>query len=264
MNKKIFLDKVLEYLTYNTGIAIPDKLFEKIELWEELVGKVELDNIPDNVLDNEDKFLRLELINRKLTDGEKLRTIDNTLNSKIKYSNKLALWNGDITTIYADVVVNSITDDRLNDSLNDNDTLNDTIFIRGGMRLRKKCKEVMKGVELGTTEVLVTRAYNIPSDFIIHVVAPQIENELLESQKVELEMCYYNILECARNNMAKVIVLPCIGTGVNKFPKEEAAEIAIKSVQKFLDKYNAEINKIVFDVYDEESFDIYNTLLSGE
>lgn len=263
MDKKIFLDKVLEYLTYNTNITIPDGLSEKVKLWKNLVNKVELDSVPNEILDSEDKFLRLELINRKLTDGDKLRTIDDTLNSKIKYSNKIALWQGDITTIYADVVVNSTTGDMLS-YLKNKDTLNDTIFIRGGMRLRKKCKEVMKGVELGTAEVLITRAYNIPSDFIIHVVAPQVKNDLLESQKVELEMCYSNILECARNNMAKVLVLPCIGTGVNKFPKEKAAEIAIKSVQKFLDKYNAEINKIVFDVYDEENFDIYNTLLSGE
>ncbi len=264
MDKKIVLDKILEYLTCNTNIAIPDKLSEKIELWKKLVRKVDLDSVPDEVLNSEDKFLRLDLINRSLTDGEKLRTIDNTLNSKMIYSNKIALWKGDITTIYADVVVNSTTNDIQISCIEGSDSLNDTIFLRGGMRLRKKCKEIMKGVKLGTTEVLVTRAYNIPSDFIIHVVVPQIKNELLESQKIELEMCYSNILECAKNNMAKVIVLPCLGTGKNKFPKEEAAKIAIKSVQKFLDKYNTEIDKIIFNVYDEESFDIYKAFLSGE
>lgn len=264
MDKKIVLDKVLEYLVQDKSIEIPEELSDKIELWKELVKEVDLSNIPSDVFINEDKFLRLDLINRKLTDGEKVRTIDNTLDSDIKYSTKIALWQGDITTMYADVLVNSTTEDMLGCNLKVEGTLDNAIFTRGGMRLRKKCMEVMQGDKLKVTEVLVTRAYNLPSDFIIHVVTPKVEGELIENKRIELGMSYSNVLECARNNMAKIIVLPCIGTGTNNFPKKEAAMIALKSVEEFLDKYEKEIDKIIFNVYDEENYNIYKELLSGE
>lgn len=264
MDKKIFLDKVLEYLVKDKNIEIPDKLSDKIELWEKLVKEVDYSLVPQDVLTNEDKFLRLDLINRKLTDGEKLRTISDTLDSDIKYCTKIALWKGDITTIYADVLVNSTINDMLGCKENVVGTLDNAIFTHGGMRLRKKCKEVMEGGELNTSEILVTRAYNLPSDFIIHVVTPKVEGEITEENRTELGMCYSNVLECARNNMSKIIVLPCLGTGSNLFPCKEAAMIAIDSVKSFLDKYENEIDKIIFNVYDDENYDIYKDLLSGE
>lgn len=264
MDKKIYLDKILEYLVKEKEIEIPSTLKEKVSLWEELVSKLDVLEIPSEVLTNEDKFLRLDLLNRKLTDGEKLKCIKETLNSDIKYSDKIALWQGDITTIYADVLVNSTTKDMLGCREGTKGTLDNSIFTRSGMRLRLKCRDIMQGEKLNNTEVLVTRAYNLPSDFIIHVVVPCVEGELTEENKIELKMCYLNVLECARNNMAKTIVLPCLGTGTNKYPKEEAAKIAKDAICEFLGKYENEIEKIVIDVYDDESYKIYSELLIGE
>lgn len=264
MDKKVYLDKVLEYLVKGKDIDIPESLEEKIELWEELVAKFDEEEIPSEVLINEDKFLRIELINRMLTDGEKLKTISETLDSSIKYADKLVLWKGDITTIYADVLVNSTTNDMIGCKGGIKGTLDNAIFTRSGMRLRLKCRDVMKGTKLNTTEVLVTRAYNLPSDFIIHVVSPSVVNEIGDEQRIELKMCYLNILECARNNMAKTIVLPCIGTGTNNFPIKEAALIAISAAKEFLNKYEKEIDKIIFNVFDDQAYDVYSKLLVKE
>lgn len=261
MDKKIFLDKVLEYLVKDKNIEIPDKLNDKINLWEELVAKMEETDIPSDVLVNEDKFLRLDLINRKLTDGEKIKPISDTLDSDIKFCTKLSLWKGDITTIYADVLVNSTTKDMLGCREGVKGTLDNSIFTRSGMRLRLKCRDIMKGEKLNNTEVLVTRAYNLPSDFIIHVVVPCIDKEITEENKIELKMCYLNILECVKNNMARTVVLPCLGTGTNGYPKDIAASIAFEAVNEFMDKYENEIDKIIFNVYDDESYDIYSKLL---
>lgn len=261
MDKKIFLDKVLEYLVKDKNMVIPESLDEKVKLWEELVAKLDEKDIPDDVLINEDKFLRLDLINRKLTDGEKIKTISETLDSDIDYCTKISLWKGDITSMYADVLVNSTTKNMLGCMDGIKGTLDNSIFTRSGMRLRLKCRDVMKGGELLTTEVLVTRAYNLPSDFLIHVVVPYVDNNLSEEHKIELKMCYLNVLECARNNMARIIVLPCLGTGTNNFPKDVAANIAVEAVKEFFVKYDKEIDKIIFDVYDDESYDIYAGLL---
>lgn len=264
MDKKIFLDKVLEYLVKDKDIKIPDKLEEKIELWEELVSKIDVYDIPNDVLLNEDKFLRLDLINRKLTDGEKVKTISDTLDSDIKFCTKIALWKGDITTMYADVLVNSTTKDMLGCRQGVRGSLDNSIFTRSGMRLRLKCKDIMHGEELSNTEILVTRAYNLPSDFIIHVVVPCVDGVVTDENKIELKMSYLNVLECVRNNMARIVVLPCLGTGNNGFPKDVAANIAVEAINEFLSKYESEIDKIIIDVFDDESYDIYSKLLIGE
>lgn len=264
MDKKIYLDKVLEYLVDGTDIIVPEALKDKVELWENLVSKLDKKSIPSDVLLNEDKFLRLDLINRKLTDGEKLKTISDTLDSDIDYCTKIALWKGDITTVYADVLVNSTTKNMLGCMEGVKGTLDNAIFTRSGMRLRLKCRDIMQGEELNNTEILVTRAYNLPSDFIIHVVVPCVDDSVSEENKVELKMCYLNVLECVRNNMARTVVLPCLGTGTNGFPKEEAARIAVDAVKEFLIKYENEIDKVIFNVFDDESYDIYAKLLVGE
>ena len=263
MDKKIYLDKVLEFLVKDTGIEIPDSLNDKRKLWKKLVMENNIFDIPNDVLLNEDKFLRLDLINRKLTDAEKLKTIDVTLDSKIAFSNKIALWQGDITTMYADVLVNSTTADVIGCGDYKKGALDSSIFSRSGMRLRLKCKEIMKDEILNTSEILVTRAYNLPSDFIIHVVTPKIIENVTEEQQVELKMCYLNILECAKNNMAKTIVIPCIGTGYNNFPKMLAAEIAIEAVCEFLKANDKEVDKVIFNVFSDDDFDIYCNLLTG-
>ncbi len=264
MDKKIFLDKILEYLVKGKDINVPESLKDKTKLWEELVSNLDNLDIPDDILLNEDKYLRLDLINRKLTDGEKLSTISDTLDSDSKYCTKISLWKGDITTIYADVLVNSTTSDMSVCNKGVIGSLDNTIFTRSGMRLRIKCSDIIKNEGLNNTDILVTRAYNLPSDFIIHVVVPSVEEEVSDENKIELKMCYLNVLECVRNNMARTVVLPCLGTGLNKFPKKEAAKIAIKAVNEFLSKHEKDIDKIIFNVYDDESYDIYKELLLKE
>lgn len=264
MDKKIYLEKVLEYLIDGTDIKIPSSIKDMVSLWEDLVAKMDKNNIPGEVLSNEDKFLRLDLLNRKLTDGEKIKTISETLDSDIDYCTKISLWKGDITTIYADVLVNSTTKDMLGCREGKKGTLDNSIFTRSGMRLRLKCRDIMQGEKLNNTEILVTRAYNLPSDFIIHVVVPCIDGEITEENRIELKMSYLNVLECVKNNMARTVVLPCLGTGTNGFPKDIAATIAVDAVKEFLLKYKDEIDKVIFNVFDDESYDIYAKLLISE
>lgn len=264
MNKKILLDKILEYLIGKEKIEIPEKLEDKIKLWEKLVSTKEIVDVPSDILVAEDKFLRLDLINRKLTNGEMLKTVDMLFDSKLKFANKISLWKGDITTIYSDVLVNSIRKDFLDINNDKIGAVEQAIFTRSGMRLKMKCKEIMKETSLDETEVLVTRAYNLPSDYIIHVVTPVVGDELTDENKVSLKMSYLNVLECAKNNVARTIVLPCIGTGMCNYPMEEAANIAVETVLEFLEKNNSLVDRIILNVFDDKTFDYYKSLLLGE
>ena len=251
MDKKILLEKLIKYL--DKDAQIPESLEEMKDLWKRLV--LELDNydIPRDILDTEDKFLRLELLNQKLTDGEKYGTI----NYNYRHGDKIALREGDITSIYGDVIVNPINKDF---NFKDNDLFKH-IVLQSGLRLRKKCKESFDISELSTSEVLITRAYNMLSDFLIHVVVPVVEDEVTEDNKVELKMSYFNVLECANNNMAKIVVLPILGYVDNKFPLEDAVRIAVKEVVYYLDKPNCTLEKVIFNVSTDEEYEMYLKVL---
>ncbi len=239
MDKKILLKKILEYFKVK---EIPDNLNEQRKLYRDLVLSLKEYDIPDDILSIEDKYLVLELMNKKLTDGEKYNPINVNLDSKYKHGDIVALWEGDLSTIYADALINPVNSDFDLDKDN-------KVYLNAGMKLRKKCLDLIKDKKLNSTEVLITRAYNLVSDFIIHVVLPDEEN-----YETELSMCYFNVLECANNNIAKTVVLRDISNNNSK-------EVLIKAIMDYLDKDNCHIEKIIIAAAKDEDFEEYITLL---
>lgn len=261
MNKKILLDRIIEY--FLGDIDIPTELEEKIKLWEEVVKSEDLKEVPENILVDEDKFLRLELINRKLTDGEKLAPIDKTIGSFHKYANKLALWDGDITTIYADLIVNPTTISMLKRDNFDSNKASYNVFLRSGMRLGLKCMSIASNEDLDASDILVTRAYNLPCDYIIHVVLPNFSSELSSEDEKIITMSYRNVLECAKNNMAKTIVIPCIGLDSCK-NSLKLVQLAVDTVVKFIDENDKAFDKVIFQVDNSDLYDMYSDYLLGD
>jgi len=223
--------------------------------WEDIVNKIDLDNVSSDILNIEDKYLRTELINRKLTDSERLKTIKEILNIDSKYSNKICLWQGEITSIYTDVIVNPTKVDNILVK----GKLDYDIFFRSGLRLRKKFKELVNNCQLDNADVLITRAYNIPCDYIIHVIIPDIEDKLQEEDKISIKMAYLNVLECANNNLAKIVVVPILGGKYNK----ELAIIEIQAIKEYLDRKST-IEKIVICVNNKNEYDKFVKLLRDD
>lgn len=110
---------------------------------------------------------------------------------------------------------------------------------------------------LETGKAFITKGYNLPSKFIIHTVGPIIYDEVSKSEELQLKDCYINSLKLAMENGIRTIAFPCISTGEFRFPKEEACKIAIQAVQDFLKEYSGNFDKIVFNVYGEEDYKIY-------
>ncbi len=261
MNKKIFLDRILKYFIDDENL-IPNSLDDKLNLWERLVTTKDIKNVSEDILISEDKFLRLELINRKLTDGEKLQTINYTLNSNIKNSNKICLWKGDITTIYADSIINPTTSDMLLRKSINKDKLDYNIFLRSGMRLVMKCHSLLNNERLDESDILITRAYNLPCDYIIHIIVPNIKKLSVEEEKI-LESCYMNVLECNRNNMAKTVVIPCICIE-SKLDVNKLVEISVNTVRKFLEDNSSSFEKVIFQVDSDELYEVFSKTLVGD
>jgi len=170
-------------------------------------------------------------------------------------SNNIEILRTDITEINTDAIVNAA-----NTSLLGGGGVDGAIHRKGGKRILEECIAIRNkqgGCEVG--QAVITTAGNLPSKFVIHKVGPVWNGDKEEKKKL-LADCYRNSLELALQNNIKTIAFPNISTGIYHFPKDKAAEIAIKTVKEFFQK--EEFEKIIFVCFDDENYDIYKALLA--
>ncbi|PTN09825.1 O-acetyl-ADP-ribose deacetylase [Mangrovibacterium marinum] len=167
---------------------------------------------------------------------------------------RIQLFQGDITQMHVDAIVNAA-----NKSLLGGGGVDGAIHRTAGPRLLEECRK-LKGCETG--EAKITGAYKLPCRFVIHTVGPVwYGGEIGEAEL--LANAYRNSLKLARDHQLKTIAFPNISTGVYHFPKDKAAQIAIRTVREFLSN-NALPETVTFCVYDDENRTIYQDLLKHE
>lgn len=166
-------------------------------------------------------------------------------------SKRIELIRGDITRLSVDAIVNAA-----NNSLLGGGGVDGAIHRAAGPELLEECRSLNC---CPTGEARLTNGYNLTARFVIHTVGPvwqggnNNENQLLAA-------CYRNSLKLAVENEIKTIAFPNISTGVYRFPKPKAAEIAIREVSSFL-RRNRRFRKVIFVVFDEENYQIYREKL---
>jgi O-acetyl-ADP-ribose deacetylase len=163
----------------------------------------------------------------------------------------IELQKADITQLEVDAIVNAA-----NTSLLGGGGVDGAIHHAAGHELQEECK-LLNGCKTG--EAKITKGYNLPSRFVIHTVGP-VWHGGAHNETQLLASCYRNTLSIAVKNKIKSIAFPNISTGVYRFPKEQAAQIAIEEVKKFLSSDNR-IEKVIFVVFDEENYRIYKKQL---
>lgn len=164
---------------------------------------------------------------------------------------KIKIIKTDITTLKADAIVNAA-----NKSLLGGGGIDGAIHFAAGRELLNECL-LLGGCNTG--EAKMTKGYNLPAKYIIHTVGPVYGHENGQEESL-LAACYKNSLLVAKKNKLKTIAFPCISTGVFRFPKDEAANIAINTVKEFIVEHPDSFKEIIFVVYDEQDYEIYNNL----
>ena len=157
---------------------------------------------------------------------------------------------GDITKVEADAIVNAA-----NSSLMGGGGVDGAIHRAGGPAILEECRKIVatQGA-CETGKAVITTAGKLPAKYVIHTVGP-VWNGGLDNEASLLADCYRNSLELAAEHQCNSIVFPNISTGVYRFPKEKAANIALDSVQHFL-KEDSRIQKVIFVCFDNENYQL--------
>ena len=189
-----------------------------------------------------------------MTDGAKLPSIPR--------DSRLVLWQGDITTLKVDAIVNAANSALLGCFRPLHSCIDNIIHTRSGIQLRLFCDDIMRrqGHEEPTGQAKITPAFNLPGKYILHTVGPIIYGPLRKQDCEALASCYRSCMKLAVENGCRSVAFCCISTGEFHFPQEKAAEIAVQTVTSFLNAQKSDI-RVIFNVFKDEDLHIYQKLL---
>ena len=172
------------------------------------------------------------------------------------------LWQGDITTLAVDAIVNAANSGMLGCFVPCHGCIDNAIHTYAGVQLRLECSEIMQrqGQEEETGQAKITKAYNLPCRYVLHTVGPIVYGDVTQIDCSLLASCYRSCLDLAAGHVLRSIAFCCISTGEFHFPNELAAEIAIGTVRKW-QQQNPDKIEVIFNVFKGSDYVIYRCLL---
>ena len=202
----------------------------------------------------QDEYLSELVRSRGIVDAESLPASE--------LDPRITLWQGDITTLRCDAIVNAANSALLGCWQPCHSCIDNMIHSLSGVQLRIKCNEIMQaqGHEEETGTAKITPAYNLPCKYVLHTVGPIISGPLRKEDCDLLAGCYQSCLELAAGNNVRSVAFCCISTGVFHFPQQRAAEIAVETVKQFLET-DSSIDRVIFNVFTDRDLTIYQKLL---
>lgn len=235
-----------------SGMSIPDQEEEQKQLLRGLMNIRSPKKISSQFLLVQDEYLQAETKAKGVTELDDLRPV----------SDGLYLWQGDITTLHCDAIVNAANSGITGCYVPNHRCIDNCIHSFSGIQLRLECAELMErqGHEEPTGKAKITKAYNLPCSYILHTVGPIIQGSLTREDCELLAGCYQSCLELAAERELESIAFCCISTGEFHFPNEKAAEIAVRTVKKFMEKKTS-IKKVIFNVFKDTDKNLYERLL---
>lgn len=177
----------------------------------------------------------------------------------------LYLWQGDITTLRCDAIVNAANSGMTGCYIPNHRCIDNAIHTFAGVELRLSCAELMEqqGYPEPTGQAKITPAFNLPCRYVLHTVGPIISGRVTAEDKELLASCYRSCLALAAENNLESVTFCCISTGEFHFPNDLAAEIAVQTVKEFLKKQTS-VKKVIFNVFKDLDKAIYEKLLQAD
>ncbi len=181
--------------------------------------------------------------------------------SGIKNADRISIWQGDITRLAVDAIVNAANSQMLGCFVPCHGCIDNAIHSAAGIQLRNECAKIMErqGHEEPVGKAKITGGYNLPAKHVIHTVGPVVGVSVTEKQKEQLRSCYLSCLILAERERLWSVAFCCISTGEFHFPNKLAAQIAVETVDRYLS--TSRLERVVFNVFKDEDLNIYRKLM---
>lgn len=251
--RRVLINSLL--MENDSSVAVPDNELSQKRLLRALFNVRMPKAASKEFLHIQDEYLQEELRLKGITDIADLAPI----------APDIYLWQGDITTLKCDGIVNAANSQMLGCFCPNHGCIDNAIHTFAGIQFRQECAEIMKpqGYEEPTGRAKITKAYNLPCKYVLHTVGPYVYGKLTKRHEQLLADCYYSCLSLADKNGLQSIAFCCISTGEFNFPNERAAEIAVETVKEYKARTQSKI-KVIFNVFKECDYDIYARLLGAD
>ena len=245
------LNTVIQELMANEHVShrIPSSLYEKQRMMRALMNVWEPKEMPADFLSRQNTELQQQAADKGVVTIEDIAVANSSL----------LLWQGDITRLKVDAIVNAANAQGLGCWAPLHNCIDNCIHSAAGIQLRKACNDQLQGRLLKTGEAMITKGYNLPAKYVIHTVGPIIDTGVPTSdQEEQLAQCYRSCLELAEQAGLESIAFCCISTGVFHFPNERAAAIAVETVKRYP---RQSVKTVVFNVFLDKDLDVYKRIL---
>ena len=253
--RRIFLIKsLLQERTEYRDISISADTEQQKQLLRALMNVRAPQQIGTEFLRIQDEYLKYEIAAKGITDVAELTPVQQGI----------YLWQGDITTLKCDAVVNAANSGMTGCYIPNPRCIDNAIHTFAGMQLRLICDNLMEqqGYPEPAGGAKFTPAFNLPSRYVLHTVGPVISGKVKKHERELLASCYRSCLELAAENKLESVAFCCISTGEFHFPNELAAEIAVQSVKDFF-RLQTGVKKVIFNVFKDLDKNIYQKLLGA-
>ena len=201
----------------------------------------------------QDAYLQAETAEKGITDIADLSPIQPGL----------YLWQGDITTLRCDAIVNAANSGMTGCYVPNHRCIDNAIHTYAGVELRLACAELMEqqGYPEPTGTAKITPAFNLPCKYVLHTVGPIIDGPVTAQDEALLASCYRACLKKAAEQDLESVAFCCISTGEFHFPNNLAAQIAVRTVKEFLSRQTS-VRKVIFNVFKDLDKQIYQQLFT--
>ena len=265
------LDFLIDYLIKEnpqySEMEIPETEQGKCDLFRALRNVREPKPFCEEFLHLQDEELQAQLQEKGIVELDDIAGVCRDAVHHVSTGKQLFLWQGDITRLKVDAIVNAANAQMLGCFHPLHKCIDNAIHSAAGVQLREECHQLMQqqGHLEPTGTAKITKAYNLPCKHVIHTVGPIIPNGIpTPLQKEQLALCYRSIMQLADENHLESIAFCCISTGEFRFPNDLAAEIAVQTVKNYCSEHpETSIKQVVFNVFKDVDKRIYEEILKG-
>jgi O-acetyl-ADP-ribose deacetylase (regulator of RNase III) len=253
----------------NRGLEVPDNDEEKKVVLRSLMNIRMPGDMDKEVLEIQDEYLRERAVEKGIIGLGNIPTVRESIGSDHIHADKISIWQGDITRLKVGAIVNAANSQMLGCFAPMHTCIDNCIHTFAGVQLRQECDRYMNNMKMRygkryeepTGGAVLTGAYNLPADYVIHTVGPIVGGRLNDTHRRYLKKCYDSIMQCCIDNNIRSVAFCCISTGVFCFPNDEAARIAVETVSDYLDKYSDRFDRVIFNVFKDYDLELYEGLL---